>query len=73
MPHNMKPPVALPDQTDAYPSAIDFPPERARPATVFPQLRPVPRKGLPLEDLALVLVVLGFVAWSVAFAYRMSI
>lgn len=73
MPHNMKPPFGLPDQNDAYPTGIEFPPEGTRPAPAFPQRRPVLRKPLPLEDLALVIVVMGFVVWSMAFAYRMAI
>ena len=72
MPHNMTPPLALPDPPDACPAAIDFTADRARRSPSLPNPRPATRKAPPVEDLALMLVVVGFVIWSIAFAYRMA-
>lgn len=72
MPHNMTPPLALPDPSEAIPAAIDFPADRAHPLPPYRRSRPALRKVPPVEDLALLMVVIGFVIWSVAFAYRMS-
>ncbi|WP_143710416.1 hypothetical protein [Tabrizicola sp. TH137] len=70
----MTPPPALPEPGDGLPPSIEFPVTETRPRPFLPHRRPIPRKpSLPLEDIALLLVVLGFLAWSVAFAYRMSI
>ena len=73
MPHNMTPPLALTDPSDAASSGIDLSTRSARPAPVIPLRRPVARKHPPVEDLALMLVVIGFLFWSVAFAYRLSL
>jgi hypothetical protein len=71
MPHNMTPPLLLPDPPDAPSIGIEFPADGPRPIPAFPQRRTEGRKPPPVEDLALLLVVIGFVVWSVAFAYRM--
>ena len=73
MPHNMTPPLGLPDRIDADSSGIDRPAEGIAPLPT-PIRRPAAvRKTPPVEDVALLLVVFGFVAWSLAFAYRMSL
>lgn len=72
MPHNMTPPLLLPDPSDASSLGIDFPTDDPRPLPAFGRRRAAGRKSPPVEDLALVLVVIGFVIWSIAFAYRMS-
>ena len=72
MPHNMTPPLALPDPPDACPAVIDMAPDQASSRPTYGHRRPTARKAPPVEDLALVLVVIGFVFWSIAFAYRMA-
>lgn len=72
MPHNMTPPLALPDPPDARAAIVDFPSDRAPAIPVRPAPHRASRKTPPVEDLALMLVVIGFVIWSIAFAYRMA-
>lgn len=72
MPHNMTPPLALSDPDDAPSSGVELPVMSTSPTPTRPFRRPATRKTPPVEDLALLLVVIGFVMWSVAFAYRMS-
>lgn len=73
MPHNMTPPLGLPDRIDAYRPGIDRPADGIASLPVPARRRAATRRPPPVEDLALLLVVIGFVAWSVAFAYRMSL
>lgn len=73
MPHNMTPPLGLPDRIDAGPPGSDRPADGIAALPTPARRRAAIRKTPPVEDLALLLVVIGFVAWSVAFAYRMSL
>lgn len=72
MPHNMTPPLGLPDSRSAASIGTDCPPEGTRPLAAFPPRRTAISKLPPIEDLVLLLVVMSFVAWSLAFAYRMT-
>lgn len=73
MPHNMTPPLGLPDRIETDCPGLDRPAEGKAPLALPHRRRAAIRKTPPVEDVALLLVVIGFVAWSVAFAYHMSI